>query len=260
IYEYDMSVAMADPNTSVISSAAFQNEFKKKWGTSPSAILDMSEVYPDFSIKKASDYKANTTLYLAAAQAQRPGINVSLSERTDGDLLPLTYSWTLKGADIKYLLGDDYQLGDANEKLATDLFSVMSINLTTANNKNINVVNADNASTLFNNKALVLSKADSNNGVHIDLTAYIAHVDGGTGTQIVNNLLIVPDNLDYDEILDGTMWLAYGTTSGNNNGGNNNSDGNSDSNSGGSGGGGGGCNSLALGLVAAGLLFALKRK
>ncbi|MBQ9404173.1 MAG: hypothetical protein IJU15_04240, partial [Synergistaceae bacterium] len=103
-------------------------------------------------------------------------------------------------------------------------------------------------------------KADSNNGVHIDLTAYIAHVDGGTGTQIVNNLLIVPDNLDYDEILDGTMWLAYGTTSGNNNGGNNNSDGNSDSNSGGSGGGGGGCNSLALGLVAAGLLFALKRK
>jgi len=265
-YEYDMSVAMADPNTSVISSAAFQSTFKNKWGTSPSAILDMSEVYPDFSLKNASAYKANTTLYLAAAQAQRPGINVNFPERTDGDLLPLTYSWTLKGADIKYLLGEDYQLGDADAKLAADLFSVMSINLTTANNKNINVVNADNAGTLFSSKALVLSKADSNNGVHIDLTAYIAHVDGGTGTQIVNNLLIVPDNLDYDEILDGTMWLAYGTSSSNNNnnnnkGGNNNSDGNSDSNSNsGGGGGGGGCNSLALGLVAAGLLFALKRK
>ena len=260
LYEYDMSVALAEPRTSVITSSGFQSSFKSKWSTSASAIVDMSEVYPDFSLKKTSEYKANTTLYLAAAQAQRPGINVSLPERTAGDLLALTYSWNLKAQDISSLLGDDYELGDINAQLASDLFTALSINITTAANKNINVVNADNAKDLFNSGALVLSKSDSNNGVHIELTAYLAHADySGTGNapQLVNNLLIVPDDSvsDDDDTLSATMWLAQGTTSGNDNSGSDNTN-----SGGGSGGGGGGCSSLELGIIAAGLVFALKRR
>ena len=185
-------------------------------------------------------------------------INVSLPERTAGDLLALTYSWNLKAQDISSLLGEDYELGDVSAQLASDLFTAISINFTTADNTNINVVNADNAKDLYNSGVLVLSKSDSNNGVHIELTTYIAHADysgSDNAPQLVNNLLIVPDDSasDCNDTLSGTMWLAQGTTSGNDNNSNTNS-------GGGSGGGGGGCNSLALGIFAAGLLFALKRR
>ena len=261
LYEYDMSSHItAEANTSVISSAGFQSAFKNKWNADASLIKDMTELYPKFSVKKVSEYKASSTQFFAAAMSQRPGVNVSMQESEEGNLLPVTYLWNnITAEDIKSLLGEDYQLGNVSETLATDLFTKMSINFTTESNKNINVVRADNAKDLYNSKALAITKSDSKDSYSIELTAYLAHVKYSgkdSEPQLVNNLLIVPDNSESDN-LTGTIWLVPSASKGNEE--NDDNDDNSSS-GGGSGGGGGGCDSLALGIFAAGLLFALRRR
>ena len=70
LYEYDMSVAMTNPDTATISSSSFKKSFKDTWNADASAVQDMSNVYPDFSLKAVSSYKANSQAYISAAKAQ----------------------------------------------------------------------------------------------------------------------------------------------------------------------------------------------
>ena len=169
-------------------------------------------------------------------------------------MLALTYSWNIQGADIKSLLGEDYELGEVSATTATDLFKAVTINFMNSSGKNINIVNADNAKDLYNSKALEITKADGNNGLKVDLTAYLANVTSDK-PQLVNNLLVIP-SAGGNNTLTGTMWLAHDSTGTNND----NDNDNDNSSNGGSGGGGGGCNSLALGIIAAGLVLVLKRR
>ncbi|MBQ7576984.1 MAG: Ig-like domain-containing protein [Synergistaceae bacterium] len=254
LYEYDMSVAVASANSSVLANSSFRSTFANTWGSQPSLIANLTE-----NAAFSTEPQYNLTVSTAANETfHKPGVKFAYSGSNAGDLMPVTYSWSFTGAEAKEIFGYDFADKTMNAALASEIFSKVQIDFASSNQA-WHVMPSSNvtASTAHSAGILALSQSDSGQGIRIDLTVYLANVAGNAG--IVNNLLIVPDGVR-DSNLTGTMWMTKYVQSSNvtpenptptpDTGNNNTTSG---------GGGGGGCNSLGLGLVAA-ALFIMKRK
>ena len=153
---------------------------------------------------------------------------------------------------------------DINSALASDIFKILQIDFA-GDNQAWHVLPSSGvtASEAYSAGALALSKTDGGSGIRIDLTVYLANVSGTA--RLVNNLLVLPDGV-VDSQLNGTMWITRNTTQPSTNPtptNPTNPDTGADTTPAlgyGGGGGGGGCNVFGLSLMAAALMFALKRK
>ena len=270
IAEHDIAISLADVNSSSVKSSSFQRSFKSAWDAdSATQITELSSSTPTFTTY--TSYSA--TGYIPSKNA---GVNMNFPNRNNGDIFPLVYSWTFSGSELKALLGYDLSEKTLNAKFAEELFSSLRIDFQGAS-KAFQVVGGTGVSAkdAYTNQALVLTKADGNKGVKVDLTAYLANVNAtgsdSDGVQLMGTgsrkLLVVPDG-NNDGAINGTMWLIQkgsAPSNPNSNPGNNtpsnptpnenNGNGNSGS---GSSSGGGGCNAISLGLL--GLLLIFRRR
>jgi len=191
---------------------------------------------------------------------------VNVTGRREGDLLPLIFTWTFSGAELRNVLGYDMSGKTLNESVADEVFSAMRIDFRSGKSS-WPVIGSGGvkASDAMRAGALKLS-GDGGNGITAELTAYLANVtaSGGNGVtssanngpQIVNGILIVPDGNGKDGKISGTMLMAHKTGESTNTGTNTNVNTNTGNSSGG---GGGGCNSLGLMAMIAALVLIRKR-
>lgn len=267
IAEYDISLGLADVNTSGVKSSSFQREFKAAWKADKATqITDLTTSTPTFSTRTSY----NVSGYVPS---KRAAANINYQNRSNGDIFPLVYTWNFSGSEIKALLGSDLSEKTFNAKLAEELFNVLRIDFQ-GTGKTFQVVGGSGVSAkdAYTNQALTLTKADGNKGVSIQLTAYLANVEAsGTnadGVQFMGSgsrkLLVVPDGTN-DGAIAGSMWMIQkgsspstpdtpsvpdtpdtpDTPSKGNSGG---------------GSGGGGCNASGLGLGVLAMFFMFRRK
>ena len=241
--------------SSTVTTTAFQNDFKERWGATVSLVPD------DNSVVATSP----TAVPALTKDDVKPGIRLSVSNLEKGSILPLTYSWTLDYNQLSKLLDRNVTTPPSAAELAKvvriDFENIRSVrvpvidgsnggtfNVATAQYDKVGVKAMDAALT----GALHVQQAADSNSATISLTAYLANVDdvNNKGAQLIQRLLVVPDGMA-DGGISGTMWMSQKAESSNNN-----SDNNNNSNNGnGGGGGGGGCDAAGLGLAV--LLLAL---
>lgn len=263
LLEHDISVAIADVDSSTVSSAAFRRNFTASWSATPTQITELTTSTPTFDTY--TTYSTNDGL----SASKNAAVHINFQNRTVGDLFPLVYSWTFTGSELQAITGSDLTGKSITQTLADTLFEKLRIDYQ-GNSSSWPVVGGSGvkASDAMNAGALTLTQSDGGKGVLVSLTAYLANVKtsgNSDGPQLVRStgtkqLLVVPDGVD-DGAITGAMWMLQpsGTTTPNNSGnsGNTNTNTNTNSNSGG-GGGGGGCDSAGVGLIA--LLLLLKRR
>lgn len=268
IAEYDITLMLADLNSSMVSASSFQTAFAGAWGgVNPSQVTDLTNASLAFSTLKGY---ASSDGFKAAKDA---GVNINFKNLAKGNVFPLTYSWTFSGEEIEKILG--YNLADRaiTDELADTIFSTMRLDFQ-GSTSSVPVIGTGGvkASTARSAGVLTLTKADSERGLRAELTAYLANVStsstgasasANSGTQILrsagNSLLVVPDGSGEDGAIYGTMWVANKTGSSSNNQTPNNN-GNNNQTQTKSSGGGGGCNSLGIILASIILLPALKKE
>lgn len=276
LFEYDMSLSLIDASASGVERSTFQNNFTNVWNASSASLVD-------YSVMRTSSVSFTTVSNYAAAaysSSGKPGININFSGLHNGDLFPLVYSWTLKGSEVKDILGEDSfdefstTIGSntVNSTIAEELFKNVNINFQ-ASGTTWPVIGGNGAdlSQAMNSGALKLTRADGGQGIRIDLTAYLANVTASTtdqGPQLISGqgsrrMLIVPDGYG-DSAISGTMQLVQGSssesvsrTSERNTSSTSPS---SSSSSGGGEAGSSGCNAFSLGLIGTVIFFALRKK
>lgn len=268
LFEHDMSLSLADVRSSTIAAPTFQRNFKKVWDiASVSQVIDLSTSTPSF--RNETGYTASNGFI-----SDRPGVNINFQNLDVGKLFPLVYSWTFTGDELVELIGHDLSnTRTMNSSVAEDIFKGLQLEFQGTNGKWPVIGTGGVSAREAYNKALALSNADGNRGVHIDLTVYLANVkssstSGATdGPQFVkgtgsNTMLIVPAGLD-DRAISGTLWMTQKVATSNSRGndkptnpGNNNPPVNTED----GGGGGGGCNSFGAGLLIAAVIFVMKRR
>ena len=268
--EHDIAISLTDVSSSGVKSSSFQRAFKAAWTADKATqITDLTSSAPEFSTYTSY----NASGYVPSKKA---AANINFQNRNNGDVFPVTYSWTFTGSEIKALTGYDLSEKTLNANLAGELFKSLRIDFQGAS-KNFQVVGGSGVSAkdAYSNQALTLTKADGNKGVKIELTAYLANVNAaGTnsetttdGPQLMGSgsrkLLVVPDGTD-DGAITGSMWMIQKGSSSSEPSAPEPStpetpdDGKSGSKSGGSG-GGGGCDTFSAGIALA-LIFMLRRK
>ena len=189
--------------------------------------------------------------------------------------MAITYSWTFTGSEISAVMGYDMTSRNINAALAGNIFEKFAISYQ-GNNQVIPVIGGAGitGNEAYEAGALVLTKADGNAGLHVELTAYVGNmaVTGNSdGAQVIRSagtarVLVVPDGAA-DGAITGSMWMFQPSGTSTNPGTNTNPDTNTNPGtntntnvtSGGSGGGGGGCDVFGFGLLGAIALF-LKRR
>ena len=258
--EYDILLQLAKGNTSAVTSSAFQSSFASVWGgVRASEVADESLRKDIFSTSKI--YSSGDGYSVATGKA---GVAINFAGLNEGDLFPLTYTWSFKGSELREILGYDLTGRTIN---ADEIFSVMRVDFQ-SNGTSRAVVGSGGvrASEAVKAGMLTLSKTDGEAGLKAEMTAYLANVTSSgnsDGPQIVNGLLVVPDGNGNDGRISGTMWLAdkAGSASNGNESGNStpsNGNGSAETNSS-SGGGGGGCNALGILPILAVILLRRKR-
>ena len=260
LIEHDMSVSIADVTVSSVTASSFQRNFKAVWPvSSANLITDLRSSTPEFTT--ASSY--NTSDGLSASK--NAAVSINFTGRAEGDMFPLTYSWAFSGDEMKALLGTDLTGQDANSALAEKIFSALRVDYQSAGRTwTVLGTGGVSPSEALQYGALKLAKADSDRGIHIELTACIANVSAtgsNDGPQFIKSagaayLLVVPDGTA-DSALTGSMWMAQKASSTNTNTSNGGSS--SSESEGSGGGGGGGCSVFGLGLLGA-VVFFMKRR
>ena len=268
-FDYDLAFYPANANPSAVEASSFRNNFNSSWNSKPTQITDLTKSAPTFST--ATSYAGTSGL----VSSKKGAVNINFQNRAEGDIFPVVYSWNLKADEVKAILGYEMSTSQPlNGTFADRLFTNLRIEYQGINGT-WPVIGGDGvkASEALSAKALALTPADGNKGVHVEVTAYLANVSASsTGTQLVrssgsNSLLVVPDGA-VDGAIAGSMWMVQPASTVNGNTGNTGDTGNkgntvnTDSNTGSSsgGGGGGGCESLGLGIFSALALLILKRK
>lgn len=250
-YGAGLTIATAE-DPALVRASTFQSSFKKIWSLSAQVAV----------LSSASD--ANNVHFTSrtAVGALKPGVNVAVTGREKGELLPFEYTWTFSYKALSDLLERDVTAPPSAEELAKfvqidfEAFSGAKIPVIVSSSTSSKAAYLSSASGVNAGDA-ALTKAlevkESHDGATIHLKAYLANVQGTDGAQLVERLLVVPDGVA-DNAISGTMWLNKKVESSNSNNNNNN---NNDSNkgNGGGGGGGGGCDATGLGLAV--LLLAL---
>jgi len=234
-------LTIADSDPKKVRASAFQKAFRDAWGTSADQVTELKSGAP-IRFERGK---------LPSAQgwsASNPAIEVALSGRTQGDLLPLKYRWSLSWEKLSTLMGRKM----TQVKNAQELFSVLKLAFVPANGAAYDVVGGEGVSAADAKSKGALKLTKGNNGVTLELTAFVADAAGPTassakaGPRIVEGLLVVPDGVA-DGTISGALGLLQKAKSG--------------SGSGSKGeGGGGGCDAGVSGLA---LIFAavlLRRK
>ena len=255
--EHDVSVSFVDPDTYTVGTSGFQRNFKSAFGiNSANVVTDLSSSQPMFTT--ATNYSNSQGL----AASNGAAVSINFSNRNDGDLFPLSYSWNLTGNQVKALLGYDMTGKTLTNSEIENIFDKLHIIYQTPT-RNMEVIGENvSASDAVKYNALVVEKSDGDAGLRIELTGYLANIASSNSAALVKGsgttrLLIIPDGAN-DSAITGTMWLAQNAStvvnrdsnSGSNNQNNNNQNNNNNNNSGDSGsGGGGGCDTLGLGLL-----------
>ena len=247
--EYDISLQLADRDTSSVTSSAFQASFSSLWGgVRASQVTDIADNALSFNTSKS--YTAGDGYSLPAGKA---GVGINFTGLNAGDLFPLTYTWSFKASELREILGYDLSGRTIN---ADEIFSVMRVDFQGVQGASWPVIGGTGvrASDAIRAGMLELTKTDGDSGLKVEMTAYLANVTSSghsDGPQIVNGLLIVPDGNGNDGAISGTVWLADKPGSAS-------SGGNGEGTAKSSGGGGGGCN--ALGILPILAVILLRRK
>lgn len=276
--DYDITLKISESDSSAVSSSTFQSSFAATWN---GATATMASNLTDSSVQAGT---ANSYTPSGGYKTLKDsGVGIRVNDRSNGEIIPLTYAWTFTGDEVKSLMGYDMAETEINDLFADSLFSRMRIDFVGKNNiwtvigsGGVGAAGSDSpgvsASGAMSANALTLSKADNGKGLNVELTAYIANVDASqnNGPKLVQSsngeLLVVPDGVGDDGQIYGTMWITGKTsessstdtsTSTNTNSNTTNSNGNTSSSSSG---GGGGCESFGMILPAIALMFILKRK
>ncbi|MCR5347829.1 MAG: SYNERG-CTERM sorting domain-containing protein, partial [Fretibacterium sp.] len=244
-----MALTFADADPASVTASAFQSDFKKQWNSTASQVTTLTNA-------------SEVNFYSRPARAGdiRPGVNVAVTGREKGEVLPMEYTWTYSYDELSELLNRSVTTPPTAEELG----KVLTIDFETFSGASVPVLvggAAPQAGAALCSAQVGVSAVDaatteafsinkSSNGVAIHLTAYLANVQdtNNTGAQLVQRLLVVPDGVA-DNGISGTMWMSKKAESSSNNG-----DGSGNENGGG-GGGGGGCRATGLGLAV--LLLAL---
>ena len=235
---YGSMMTFVDANPALVKASAFQTAFRNAWAANASQVTQVGS-------SASITFSRNTGSFTAGGfKAQKGGARLAFAGRAKGDLLPMKYTWSFSWDELKSLLGRSVTKAPA----ASELFKALRVDFapaTGASNWNVIGSGGVSAEDAISRKALVVT--ETNNGVAVTMTAYLANVNNTApnGAKLINGLLVVPDGVA-DANLSGTMWLSQKATSGGGSG------------SGSSGEGGGGCDlglgALALALAAAALL------
>ena len=221
-----LTIADSDPKR--VKASAFQKAFRDAWGTSAAQVTEL---------KSGAPIRFKTGKFPSAQgwNTPKPAIDVSLGRRGKGDLLPLKYRWSLSWDDLSTLTGRKVTRAEAQE-----LLDVLKPAFISAGGETYTVVGPDGVAASQAISSGVLKVANGNNGVTLELTAFVADAIGPdassakAGPRIVEGLLVVPDGIA-DGTISGAMGLLQKAKSG--------------SGSKGDGEGGGGCDVGTAGAV-----------
>ena len=210
--EYDISLQLADVSSSAVSSSSFQSAFAGIWkNAAASQITDLTNAAIAFDT--VTNYAASG--YVLAAG--KPGVNINFAGLKEGDIFPLTYSWTFSGSDLQSMLGYDMAGKTITASLADEIFSAMRLDFQGADYSSPVIGNGGvKASDAMSAGALTLSSSDGGRGLTAQITVYLANVTAGgnvsssanDGPQIVEGMLIVPDGTGNDGRIYGSMFIA----------------------------------------------------
>ena len=209
-----------------MKASAFQKAFRDAWGTSAAQVTEL---------KSGAPIRFKTGKFPSAQgwNTPKPAIDVSLGRRGKGDMLPLKYRWGLSWDDLSALTGRKVTRAEGPE-----LFDVLKLAFISAGGEAYTVVGTDGVAASQAISSDALKVTNGNNGLTLELTAFVADAIGPAassakaGPRIVEGLLVVPDGIA-DGTISGAMGLLQKAKSG----------------SGSKGEGGGGCDAGTAGAV-----------
>ena len=263
--EYDISLQLAEGSSSAINSSTFQSSFSNIWGNVTASQVQVADIADDaITFNTVKNYSASDGYNLTSGKA---GVNVNLTGLKEGDLFPLTYSWTFSGSELQSILGYDMTGKTITASVADEIFSAMRVDFK-GESSSWPVIGSGGvkASDAMSAGALKLSSADSGKGLSAELTAYLANVTASganmasatnDGPQIVDGLLVVPDGNGSDGKIYGAVVMTGKSSS------SQNTNTNTGTNTGTKGSsGGGGCESFGAVISSLAVIFmaGLKRR
>ena len=226
-------LTFADSDPAKVKAATFRNTFREAWGLSSEQVTALQN-------RSAIRFGQKTLPSAQGWSASKPAIDVSLGGRRKGDLLPLKYRWSLSWEELSTLMGRKV----TRIKNAQELSSVLKLAFIPANGAAYDVVGGEGVSAADAESKGALKVANGNNGVTLELTAFVADAAGPAASsakgkpQLIDGLLVIPDGTA-DETISGALGLLQ-RPAGSGGGG---------SGSKGKGEGGGGCDAGTTGAV-----------
>lgn len=268
--EYDISLQLADVSASAVNASTFQSIFAGIWGNVRARqITDLTNAALTFDTVRS--YTASDGYVLIPGKA---GVNIDFEGLKEGDIFPLTYSWTLSGSELEGILGYDMSGKTVTATLADEIFSRLRIDFKGVNTSwPVIGTGGVKASEAMKSGALKLIFSDGGKGISAEITAYLANVTAGgkmsasnDGPQMVGNILVVPDGNGTDGKIYGSVVMAVKSGTTQNTGSNTSTGtgtgtGNTGNQTGAkSSSGGGGCAGQKFGMILPALLLMLRRK
>lgn len=225
-----MALAITDADPDWVGERTFQRAFRELWGVAPDQPKQLSAASLSFGTRTGWSSSEGT--------AVRPGVDVTMTGRARGEVLPMTYRWSYSWGELSSLLGRD--VDDA--PTAEDLFRALTVTFHGRSGAGWNVIGKGGLSAREAERAGALRVVRTSWGVDVELTAYLANVPGPGSSpryapQLIEGLLIVPDGAA-DGVISGTMWMIERTRR----------DGEGDKSS------SGGCHALGIGTIGAALV------
>ena len=237
-------LTFADSNPAKVKAATFRNTFREAWGLSSEQVTALKN-------RSAIRFGQKTLPSSQGWSASKPAIEVALSGRTQGDILPLKYRWSLSWEELSTLRGRKV----TQVKNAQELSSVLKLAFVPANGAAYDVVGGEGVPAADAESKGALRVANGNNGLTLELIAFVADAAGPTASsikgkpQLIDGLLVIPDGTA-DGTISGVLGLLQRPAS--NGGGGSGSKGE---------GGGGGCDAGVSGMMLALVVaFLLRRK
>ena len=236
-----LTFAASDP--AKVKAATFRNTFREAWGLSSEQVTALKN-------RSAIRFGQKTLPSSQGWSASKPAIEVALSGRTQGDILPLKYRWSLSWEELSTLMGRKV----TQVKNAQELSNVLKLAFVPANGAAYDVVGGEGVSAADAESKGALKVANGNNGLTLELTAFVADAAGPAASsakgkpQLIDGLLVIPDGTA-DGTISGALGLLQRSARGGSGG------------SGSKGEGGGGCDAGVSGMMLALVVaFLLRRK
>ncbi|MBQ7263381.1 MAG: hypothetical protein IJR14_06625 [Synergistaceae bacterium] len=233
----DMALAITDADPEWVRERSFQRAFRELWNVTPDQPTHLSAASLSFGTRTGWSSSEGT--------AVRPGVDVTMTGRARGEVLPMTYRWSYSWGELSSLLGRDV----VDAPTAEDLFRALTVTFHGRSGAGWNVIGKGGLSAREAERAGPLRVFRTSLGVDVELTAYLANVPGPGSSpryvpQLIEGLLIVPDGAA-DGVISGTMWMLERTRRENDSG---------------EGSSSGGCHAQGMGMIAVALVALAARR